>query len=494
MIIQTDQHRFRDLGCTGGAVLTPNVDRLADEGTLFERAYVANPLCMPSRASLLTGLTPRRHGVWTNGVPLASESRTIASELRDEGYSTALIGKAHLSPYGIEPRFTDDSSPEGFRDWANAGSDAVATPYFGFDHLRLVLGHNRPGGHYGEWLERHHPGAVELFDSEAGKPADTGAPQTWVSALPAEQHSTRWISDEFLAFLQERGQHDEPQPFFALLSFPDPHHPFAPPEPYASMYDPSDMPAPLRRPGELADKPPHFEAYWKGGVQHEGAFPDDVPSSLTDEQVREMTAKMYGMISFIDDAVGQILDGLAAAGELERTLIVFTTDHGELLGDHGLFLKGPFLYESLIRVPLIIRWPNHGPTSESSHRPVSQLDLVPTIRDVVGLDPDRRLTGRSLCRGSSAAGGRPADSCLVEYRSGYDPSLDLFVVITKRWKLVHYRGRIDGELYDLASDPSEFDNRFHDPGVGDIKLELLAALIDHLAHPEAALNDRTAHA
>jgi arylsulfatase A-like enzyme len=351
----TDQHRADHLSCYGNTILrTPNIDRIAQSGVRFERAYVNNPLCMPGRSTWFTGLTPRGHGVRTNGIPLRQDLPTVPGALTEAGYRTHSVGKLHLSnfnsPNGIDPKTID---PQRFAEsrplWESGRVQGLPQPYYGIQTVEFVGGHGSGVfGDYLNWLRREHPDAVRLLSPEAGMPSPTGAEQSWTMALPQELHFNRWVADRSIAFLER--QADAQEPFFLWCSFPDPHHPFCPPEPWASMYDPASIPLPARRAGELDDLAPFYREIYESAMQLSGRRE---PTRVGDEQIREIIARTYGMISFIDQEVGRVLDRLESLGLRENTIVIFMADHGDMMGDHWLINKGPFHFEGLLRVPFI---------------------------------------------------------------------------------------------------------------------------------------------
>jgi arylsulfatase A-like enzyme len=270
--------------------------------------------------------------------------------------------------------------------------------------------------------------------------------------------------------------------FFIHCSFPDPHHPLSACEPYGSMYDPGGMPEPLTASiDELKAMPPVYLAYHLGQENYFAKVPS-FPEEIAGEPLREMMAQMYGMVTHVDRCVGRIVDHLQARGLLDETLIIFTTDHGELMGDHGLVLKGPFYYQSLLNVPLIIRAP--GATPAVRHELVAHVDLVPTILDCLGLAGPDYLPGRSL---KGHLDGQPCevrDAVLTEFRPFGGSNMK--VLHTGQWKYVYYHGEPWGELFDRQQDPEERTNLFGDPAYAKMQAELHARLLEELVGTEAA--------
>ena len=265
----SDQHRADHLGCYGNSqVKTPNIDRLAQSGTRFENFYVANPFCMPNRASLMTGRMPSLHRARTNGNPLPLESRTFVKSLREAGYRTALIGKSHLQNMTGQPRahtpqealgkdgrifeafehdlYSADYDNENSRLWRENASHTVRTPFYGFDHVDLCTEHgDRVGGSYARWLAGKHPDPDTLRGPANALPDETiVTPQAWRTRVPEELYPSRYIADQTCEHLERLASEGEGGPFFIQCSFPDPHHPFTPPGRYWSMYDPASIPLP----------------------------------------------------------------------------------------------------------------------------------------------------------------------------------------------------------------------------------------------------------
>lgn len=481
LLITTDQQRADSLGAYGNQVCrTPALDRLARDGVTLDRAYVANPICMPSRASLLTGLLPHRHGVWANGVPLPEGTRTLAHDLGDAGYRTALIGKAHLSPHGgrtsLEGAQRWREEEDRFRSWHG--------PYFGFEYVELGLRHSMADGHYGFWLRDLDSGAAELCGLAGAEPSPTGAPDSGRSRLPVGCHQSTWVAERSVAYLEERAKAGEP--FFLWASFFDPHHPFIPPLSYARRVDPSGVPLPVRLEGELEARPGHFRERFRGvGPDLEGGKFGNL-ERLTEAQVREIIAHYYAMIELIDDSVNSILAALERSGLARDTIVVFTSDHGELLGDHGLLGKGPFHYEGLIRIPCIWRWPEGLPAGGRSGGLISLVDFPPTALDLLGVSNSTRHQGTSradLLRGDGGAGAR---AVVVEFDSQFQ-DLRARTIVTDRWKLTAYPGQSCGELLDLEGDPLEFHNLWGEASSRSVQDWLTSELLEILTASDRRL-------
>jgi len=484
LLITSDQQRADCVGCENRHLRTPHLDQLAREGTRFSANITPNLVCQPSRASILTGLLPLTHGVWDNGVDLDPRvgERGFAGTLARAGYRTAFLGKAH---FATKSTFAPTGTPECNKSQARYGPTWCG-PYMGFQHVELcVLGHMHrtrplerpPAGHYERWLVSRgaNEEALALWAQETCPGG--GAAQTWSSALPVAWHSSTWVADRAIHWITESRVTDGP--FCAWVSFPDPHHAFDCPEPWSSMYDPRDMPLPRHRTKDLERRPWWHKAVLEGKPQladpamlkfrTEGSrVPDQ-----TDQQLAEMTANYYGMISLIDHNVGRILVALGDLGLRDETLVVYTTDHGELLGNHGLYLKHPIPYEDLLRVTLIARGPGVA-AGQVVAEPVSTLDLAPTFYECAGVVAPEGLQGRSLRR---LLGGEPETRDVAYSEWHVHPSrcgvgLQLRTVRTRTHKCTFDLASGAGELYDLASDPAEMDNRYDDPACAKVKREL----------------------
>jgi len=396
LVIITDQQRGDALGCawrpwrSGRNVLqTPNLDRVAAEGVRLTRAYVNNPLCMPSRSTLLTGQTPRGHGVRTNGINLDWDTPTITGALGDVGYRAHSVGKIHARTFGL-PNGADPETlhprdhPESRWMWDHGKIDHLPEPYYGFQTTEWTGGHGAGvHGDYTTWLAREYPDLVTLHSTTAWQRAESGAEQSYRMALPPEVHYNTWVADRTIAFLEQAATEARSgRPFMAWASFPDPHHPFATPDPWYSMYDRREVPLPVRREGELENLAPLFR----------DIFERDVPLSgrrratrISDNHLREIIAITYGMISFVDQQVGRILTALDQLRLAEDTVVVFLADHGDLMGDHWLINKGPFHFDGLLNVPGIWRYPRQFSRGVVSDALASHLDFAPTVLELAGV-------------------------------------------------------------------------------------------------------------
>lgn len=470
VVICTDQQRYDSLGCNGNEVAhTPNLDALAASGARLDNHIVANPVCMPSRASFLTGRFPNAHHVWTNGVSLPASERTLPQELQRLGYDTRSVGKLHLTP---TQAFPAPGLMESIQAWRGGALDGWSGPYYGFDHVDLTIGHGDmtlQAGHYADDVRRRFPEVAERFARRRPEP------EPRPSIIPLEAHHSTWVADKAVEYLRHPGRTD--RPFFLYCSFPDPHHPFTAPEPYASMFDETSMPAPQRREDEHLGKPRHYSREgFADLMRHE-------PGSAVrltrddDARLRRITAHTYGMVSLIDASVGRILDTLRDAGLDDNTIVVFTSDHGELLGDHWLLRKGQFPCGSLLRVCGLIRVPGTTRPGTVVTQPTSNTDMFPTLLTLAGGQPGEWVQGRSLIEGLQD--GAQRDSSTTALTMGWCKSSTRYhhvTLFTDRWRITHWPNLEDGELYDLDADPGELTNLFREPGHKGVRDDLLLEL------------------
>ncbi|MCL4508169.1 MAG: sulfatase-like hydrolase/transferase [Chloroflexi bacterium] len=509
LLFMTDQQRADHLGSAGHPVLkTPNLDRLAAEGVQFDRAYVNCPLCMPSRATMLTGLTPRAHQVRTNGINLQRVFPTLPEGLRRQGYRTHSVGKIHASIYGLpngsDPECLDPADyPESQSMWAEHRLSAPPLPYYGFESVELTTGHGGAvGGAYRQWLDATHAGAGQLLSAGAGRRPASQAEQAWIMALPPEWHYNTWVADRSISFLEDVARSDHP--FLLQCSFPDPHHPYCPPEVWAHCYEAAEMPLPVRRAGELDALPPFYRDQFERDVIVSGR---QRRTNISDDQLRDIRALTCGMVSFVDEQVGRVLMALDRLGLREQTIVIFLSDHGDMLGDHWMLNKGPFHFEGLLRVPFLWSWRGHFLEGARSQALVSLLDLVPALYDLTGVpvlegdlplrvEAPRQppaLPGRSLT--PVLRGERPkVQDALVVENDEYYLGLRLRTLITERYVLTAYPGHPFGELWDLQEDPQQLWNRWDDPALAEMKRDLTCQLFEELVRTDGALPRRLCHA
>ncbi len=501
LIFVTDQQRADWLSCMGNTQLeTPNIDKIAAEGTVFDRAYCNTPLCMPSRYTMWTGLPASGHGLRTNGVNVTREFPVLPEILGEAGYRTISVGKIHLRPWNIAPEMTPDIQeysaeryPEGYGIWRDGLCRKLPTPYFGLQRTHFIGGHSCDCfGEYMNELQENHPDIAKQLKKKVSERPTLRPDQCYYSTVPEELYYNRWIEERTIQELEQCG---EDQPFFLWCSFPDPHFPFGPPSPYHSMYHPEMLDPPD---AWEDDRSGMNEFYHQDYYRSRGMFSvDGGPTDLTLEQIQQTKALAYGMVKGVDDSVGRIMEYLERSGKRENTVVMFLSDHGELMGDHGLYCKGPFHYEGLLRVPMIISWPGKLPAGVRRESLVCMLDFMPTILELAGVEypggPEKdwkgffeqaplydgvsRLPGRSLVPVLHGKLQEEREWVLIE---NDDDIRKLYVrtIVTKDYKLTVYQGKDYGDLFDLKQDPREENNCWSIPEYREIRENLLFKLLN----------------
>ncbi len=500
VLICTDQLRFDALGCTGSPVAkTPNLDRLASAGTSFHNHVTPCQICAPSRASLFSGLYPRHHGMVKNGLALDPSVELLSHALFSAGWETHGVGKFHFQPILAPAAY---GMPESNAFWDLPQSRDWRGPYYGFKHAEFVIGESFAsvrGGHYGRWLMENHPEVAPLYLPENALDREPDAmDEVWRSAVPAELHYNRWITDRSVEFLRERKRE---HPFFLFASYPDPHHPFSPPAPYCDNFDPEAMPMPKQVPDELLRMPDYIRnETWMEGKDRQITYREFLDKGtfaieqgtwqntegFRESSVRKIIAYTHAMVQMIDDGVGRILAELEEQGLEGKTLVLFTSDHGELLGDHGLIRKGPMPYRQLLQVPMLLRGPGI-PVGQTSSALTSHLDLKPTLLDLLGLDRVQ-TDGTSMSALLSGRAEAIRDATFAEYHPRSVPRQYNHSVVTDDFRLTLYplAGASNwGEFFDHRDDPGEHHNRYHDPDCSKKIMRLRKLLETELpAQPE----------
>jgi arylsulfatase A-like enzyme len=484
LLITSDQQHWATLGALNPKIKTPNLDRLCREGIRFDRAYCNSPVCSPSRSTIITGMYPSWHGCWSIGVKLAEDVPTVSDVLQRHGYATTLIGKAHFQPLRSEPDQTSLECQPTLRDldfWRG-----FTGPWYGFEHVEVARNHgdeSHAGQHYAVWMEEK--GLTDwqkyfrTYDPATGQQNERSHQGTW--ELPEEMHYTVWTAERSIAAMERA--HESGRPFFLWSSFHDPHPPYLVPEPWASMYDPDDMEIgwPLDPPlvdGELDAMPPHFAltqqekpdfSAWRETPYGNHGFSSH---RVEPERMKRYIALYYGMISFMDQQIGRMLDRLDELGIADNTLIVFSTDHGHFLGQHGLTNKGAFHYEDLLRLPFIVRWPGRVPAGRVSDSLQALIDLPETFLSAAGIPVPGIMQGVNQLPVWTGEAASARDNVLVEFR--HQPTkVHLRTYIEERYKLTLYRDQAYGELFDLEAAPEERHNRWNDPAYAHVKTELM---------------------
>ena len=477
----TDQQRFDTIAALGNEhINTPNLDRLVGESATFTHAFCQSPICTPSRASFLTGMYPSAVGVNGNGFhrfPRHFEDRLISKALHDAGYDCGLIGKLHLASAFLRRE-----------ERVNDGYD-----YFQYSHDHK--GGNERGNEYVEWIKGQGVDPDSILQQRgvkstadyrsAHEDASFGGfsePTAENDNVPPHLHQTHWCTDKAIEFIQRNREPDKPW-FLSINPF-DPHPPFDAPYEYYRRYDPAALPG------------AHFK---EGDIEHqrrlEAAGIDFQNVARPPEEVlhKHIQASYYAMIEFLDEEFGRLLQYLDETGLRQNTIIIFMSDHGEMLGDHGLVLKGCRFYEGLVRVPLMICWPGRVQPQVSDEL-TELVDIVPTLCELLGMDVPPYVQGRSLAGrirdGDASAPHR--EFVRIEHYAATNLADETHATMyrDRRWKLAVYHDKDICELYDLEADPWEHNDLSRDPDYAQVKWDLLRKSYDATVNAHPAQTDR----
>jgi len=431
----SDEHGAQFSSTYGHPIIeTPNMDRLADQGVTFDSNYCNSPLCIPSRASFMTGQYVSTNQIWDNTKPIPVDRLTWPYLLRNEGYDTALSGKMHLvgpdALHGFEEQLARDphiEEPlEHFR-WSNGIPQATED----WKHLREAS-----------------PGISPMIKADD----------------EMEKAAVKYLSDP--------ARHDKP--FAMCVGFIAPHFPFIVPEPYFSKYYPDNVSMPNLPDGHLDELPPSARRL----RQMFGLDGD-----WTDDEIARARAAYFGLCTYLDDKIGLLMDTLEEQGLAENTVIVHTSDHGDMLGEHGLWRKMSF-YEQSANVPLQISWPGNFKQGLRIGEAVSNVDAVATILDLAGVKLDKwDLDGQSLIRALHGDTSGLNDVAICEhFAHGTDRPMGM--VRSGKWKLCYGHGNpVEIELYDLESDPYEFTNLSEAAEHTHVKDQLVKILLNQWGDP-----------
>lgn len=442
LIIISDEHRKDAMGCAGHPIVnTPNLDALAARGTMFSNAYTPSPMCVPTRASIACGDYVHKTGYWDSATPYEGKTRSWMEQLRDQGIDVASIGKLHFRSNQDDNGFTEELLP-----------------------MHVVGGVGWAVG----LLRKNAPD----YDAAAELAGDVGVGSSTYTDYDLD--ITRTAEDWLKA-----GERKE-KPWAAFVSLVSPHYPLTCPQEYYEMYDPAEVDLPVGY--GLQARPQHSE------LRNIASF-FDYDRYFNEQKMREAKAAYYGLTSFMDNCVGRILQALDDSGQKENTVVLYVSDHGDMMGDQGFWTK-QVMYEQSAGIPMIAAGPGF-PAGQNVRTGTSLIDLAATAVDVTGAQHDaqsRLLPGQSL-RSIAAAPDDPDRIILSEYHDG-GSTTGTFMVRWQNWKYVHYVGH-DPQLFDLASDPDELRNlaleRVNDPVI-------LAALAEGEARLRSICNPEIVNA
>jgi len=432
LLITTDQQRFDTLGCFGAAqVRTPNLDRLAERGTRFTAAYCQNPVCIPSRACIQTGRYTHQHGVTymetvidrTPGLP--EWEKTFMERLQWGGYRTAAFGKIHMMP------------EKGFHDMQICGGKGQRWT----KSAGLPIGPGPLGPQYAEWLEERHPGGYELIYEQRRRPEYKAHKGAIVNVLPLEEYVDCWIAQNTIDYLRSPPS----EPFMIQCGFCGPHGPVDPPKPYDELY-----------PFEDVQFPANYHVDIDGNPRQTTAEQDEV--------MRRFISYYWALVTLIDDQVGRIMQTMTERGLWDNTIVIYVSDHGEMMGERGRMGKGNFL-EPVIHMPLIVSVPESWSHVPEAAGLVETMDIAPTILDYAGLPIPEGMMAQSL-RPLIEEGEGGKEAVLCEYTTN-DRRRSGKCVRTRRYKYAFWGRDAQEQFFDLETDPLERRNAIDDPEYRD---------------------------
>lgn len=431
ILFMTDTQRKDMLGCYADRGLkTPCLDKLAGQGMKFEHAYCCQPVCGPARAGLFTGVYPHSNGSWGNSMPLGDTVKTVGQRLSSNDIKTAYIGKWHLD-----------------------GAD-----YFGMGRC--------PDGWDSEYWYDMRNYLEEMSPEDRKRSRDVSTNR---GGIEADFTFGRRCSDRARDFLEKHCDRN----FFLVVSYDEPHHPFLCPEPFASMYQGYEFPKSPAYFDDLRNKPEHHRVWSNGFCER----------SREEKEAwkRPDFADFFGCNSFVDSEVGRVMEYVDEY--CHDALVIYTSDHGDSMGDHGLWSKGPMMYEGITNIPLLMRWSDQIKPGDICFNPVSHIDIVPTLLEFFGIPRSKVLDGKSLIPCMHDPEKKVNDDIFIEF-GRYEVDLDGFAgfqplrcVFDGRYKLVINLLTSD-ELYDLQNDPYELENLIGKSTIKEIRNKLHDRLID----------------
>ena len=443
LMVMTDQHRWDAMGCVSDWLATPNIDRIARSGMRFSDAYTNSPVCIPARVSLASGRYPHNTGVWDNQnkYTMPPETPTWMQALRNHGYSTSVFGKTHLHPHSGDLRDREH-----------------LVRAYGLDHVDEIAGPRATNVARSHMTDRWEAAGVYSAYREDSRERFQNKP--WVARptpVPLEHYADVYVGQQAKAWLQE---HDQADPWFCWVSFGGPHEPWDAPEPYASMYDPGAMPAPLQAEQSRSQRP-------RGVLdrrlrQRPALEPGDVA---------RLRANYAGNMTLIDDQIGEILRVLEDRGQLDDTVIALVSDHGEMNGDFGLLYKQNFLNPA-VRVPFLVKAPGKA-AGATSTVPVELMDVGATLLELAGAEPVEGSYAQSLVPVLEDP-SRPHREAALSELSGE------VMLATSEWKVALNRNGRIYLLFDLVNDPHEQRNLAGRPEVERIAQDLRKLALERL--------------
>ena len=443
LLLMTDQQRWDAMGCSGDWVQTPHLDRIAGEGVRFTNCVTTSPVCIPTRLSLATGLYPHNTHVWNNmNHQMPAETPTWMQAVREAGYRTSLFGKTHLHPHSGDLRERESlMNAYGLDDVNEIGGPRASANVL--SHMTAM------------WEEK---GIWEAYRADYRERFSTKPHLVRSSTLGLEDYADVYVGQQAKQYLQD---YDRDEPWCCWVSFGGPHEPWDTPEPYASMYDPAEMPPAVPR--------PFTEGRPRG---HLDRLMQRVNPTFEAGEIGRLRANYAGNVTLIDDQIGEILDAIAARGELDNTIIVHTSDHGEMNGDYGLIYKSNFL-NGAVRIPLLVRTPDSTNAGSICESPAEWIDIGPTLVELVGGELEHRQFGKSLCSVLTQPEATHRDFAISEIEGE-------IMLLNREWKVAL---NADGEVYllfNVQNDPNEIQNLAGRSEVADIETALRLQILERL--------------
>jgi len=497
IFIISDQHRYDHMGCSGNRVVqTPYLDKFSSEGVHFSEAFCNSPMCMPSRASLLTGLYPNAHGVRSNGMILSNSIPTLTQTLVNEGYHTVAFGKLHYQ-YNVAPWFDGYPSAESFDGWVGKSEglpvkENFPIPYYGFQEVETCLGHGGClCGHYLGWLEEKAPHLAKNM-RERWRNMDNFFAVFTEHEIPVEFYSSAYVAERTIAFLERhvKGEYGD-KPFYVHCGFPDPHQPVWPPGKYRHMYRQKDMQLPpnFHNLENLRDHP------YLG--QYINVMPGAMLRETTEKETKKFIAYTYGTISLMDFYIGKILNAIDRLGYRSNTIVIYTSDHGDLMGEHGMLFKGPSHGIGVFRIPLLWRIP--GLKNAKTAALISQVDYPITLLNLLGISQRKRpdmqgIDMTPVLENPSDKEMEPRKKILIENDEEVGKlNVRLRHLVTKEHKLTIYEGYPGyGDLFERNKDPYELHNLWNHTTHQDLRFQMVTQLFQECLKVQSRFPKRIA--
>lgn len=440
MVIMTDEQRYDCVGYRNSDVKTPNLDALKADSICFNNAYTTNPSCVPARAAMFSGKYPSQCGAPAYITPLEKNERTFMSRLQDAGYYTSVIGKQHFAGY------------EGD---------------YGYDYMNIVDSHfanfEEENG-YMRFLARNGIRGLDQLMERDGR-------YSWKWIADEKLHVDSYVGDCGAEWIEKESVKIN-RPWFFTLSFLGPHMPYngAGLE-IAEQYDENTISLPRTKQSDLEQKPDYYMEQIRSGKGNPGQMP---VIDATEEEIRHTRKAYYSDMSLIDKKIGEAVAKLKETGQYDNTVIFFVTDHGDYMGDFGMFGKGQYLSEVLMRIPFLMKPAVKGYPGKEVENYVMNFDIAPTCLEFAEVPVPEEMSAKSLCRFVDEYVERPETEYL------YMEASNVRAVQNQEWKLIYYQNREYGELYHLSEDPDEIQNLYEDENCSAVKAALMQKLCDKM--------------